>query len=449
MLLPKKIFLIIFYLLSLSTVSLFASHNAIYSVIADMPENQRRFWNIPKMLKGQKKMVALGSPDVYAGASEEKRNKIKNYFVFRDYNSPIYKEKDKLMHYLPATSDLVEGQGEWQANSIIKARYVMNGLRNYLDLIGSYIQKKKNNDAAITAFALCHFIQDQTAFFHSLEGEEGMSPWDLEKIMNLGNDPNLHPVSLLGERVPKSFSMSNYNPTLLGTSKEEIVFNLYQRYRKLKKTNRLLVMPLIYAQCRKDISEENKIRNKIIKGTMDLCADVFYSLYVLYAKLTVVPVTAPIAISEIVPVNSPKHFSNPYRFKGLTPNYALSVQQKKVPLTMLITNQNGELKIKRFSRGLGLGNHRKYRVEYLLPLRVYKKFDGWFGLLGSKPQGNAVVKVFFNKKQLTSSTINSKNPSVRLDVDIWTGGLLTIQVESLIKWNDSKNNFVLTGIFKK
>jgi len=440
---------IIYYLFLLCNLSLLASHNAIYSVIANMPEKQREFWQIPKTLKEQKKMVALGNPDIYEGASKVKRKNIRSFFVFRDYNSPEYKEKDKLMHYLPPTSDLVEGKGEWQANSTIKAKYVMNGLSDYLDLISSYIKNKKHYDAAVSTFAMCHFIQDQTAFFHSLEGEEGMSPWDLEKIMDIGDDPNLHPVSLLGERIPKSFSMCAYQPKLLGDSKEEIVFNLYQAYRKLKKINRLWVMPLIYAQSRKDVSEEDKIRNKIIKGTMELCSDVFYSLYVLYAKPLGVKATESVNISEITPVNSPKHFSRPYRFKGLTRNYALDRQQKRVPLEMLIAGQNGKFHLENFSSGTGLGNHFKYRVEYLLPVKVYKKFDGYFGLLGSNPEGDAILRIFVNGKKLLDTGINRKKPSEKLEIDIWQGGLLSIEVESLLKWHDSKNNFVLTGALKK
>ena len=426
------------------------SHSTIYAVFRALPEDQRDFWEIAGKTEGElAEIVREGNLDLYHGAGSKGRaGPSAPIFSFpypgdRKTKSGL-NSRGRMFHYLPVDTDVAEGYGAWQSDSEAKWRFVMRGFRAYLRRILSRLQRGDKERALVAACALCHFLQDQTAFFHSLEGEEGCSPWILDELIPRPDGCLATPTSLLGEATP-DISIDGYGPRLLGMSVEEACFHLYQRYRTVRHENRQTLIPLVQAQYRGDLIAERELRSQIGRATAELTHDLLYTIACLARAQfgrKESKALARVDLCRIKPVNYPRHVCPPYRFNTMVLGHALNLEQERCPLRLVVREGNATRE-RLFRRGIGLGCHREVILVYPVPKGVYRKLTGFFGLHSRLGQeGAARFEARLGSKPGIKALLDRTNPSVPLDVDIRDGGLLKFQLRSKGKWNDSANNLV-------
>ena len=414
------------------------THATIYAVLESLPHEVKDFWGIAnKSHKEISRLVEKGSLDLYEGRSESEYTEMMKLLVFYDSEN-----KKRLFHYLPIDTNIHEGCGAWQSDSTSKWKIVDRGFREYLRKITNYMVKYKKDEALICTLFLCHFLQDQTAFFHSMEGEEGTSPWIFDELIDL---PQQSPVSFLNEFTP-DFSMDYYNPSLLGTSNEEVAFHLYQKYRATKRKNRRMLIPLIQASCIKDKQKEMVIREKIGKSTAELTADLFHTIFCIFTenyKKRDTERLKKVCLPDIIPINYPRHLSQPYGFNSIVKNNALDINKHTIPLILKV---NG--KERKFKNGIAMGCHKLSILTYHIPKNVFKHFSGYIGLHSKFcDEGNVEFEISLGQKILTSNILNRKTPSYQINSDVSKGGLLTFKFKSATVWNNPANNLVLAEPF--
>ena len=417
------------------------AHSTIYAVLKSLPREVKDFWGIAS--KQHKEIISLvekGSLDLYEGRPESEYMEMKKLLVFYDSEN-----KKRLFHYLPIDTDIHEGCGAWQSDCISKWKIVGHGFKEYLRKITNFMDRCKKDEAFISALLLCHFLQDQTAFFHSMEGEEGTSPWIFDELIEMPPGMKQSPVPFLSEFTP-DFPMDYYKPVLLGTSNEEVAFHLYQKYRATKRKNRRMLIPLIQASYMKDEKKEMAIREKIGKSTAELTVDLFYTIFCILTenyKKRDIEQLRKVCLPDIIPINYPRHLSQPYGFNSIVENHALDINKQTIPLTLKI---NG--KERKFKNGIAMGCHKLLILTYHIPKNVFRHFSGYIGLHSKFcDEGNVEFEISLGRKILASNILNKKTPLYQIDSDVSNGGLLTFKFKSTTVWNNPANNLVIAEPF--
>ncbi|HOL67549.1 MAG TPA: NPCBM/NEW2 domain-containing protein, partial [bacterium] len=292
---------------------------------------------------------------------------------------------------------------------------------------------------------LFHVLQDQCGFFHSLEGEEGCSQWILDELLPKPPNCLATPTSLLKEECPE-ITLSEYRPRLLGTGVEEVCFHLYQRYRQVKSLNRKRLVPLVQACYRGDKLAEREIRRSIALSVAELTCDVITTIYCVatsHFSNSGLKQLARVSLTELKPINYPRHAAAPYRFNTLVRNYSLGPDGKKHPLALMLKT-GGKMRERRFSEGIGLGTHRESVLTYAVPKRVFRKFHGYFGLHSSLgKEGQVELEVRFRGKREIKQLLNRNQPAVEINLTVTSGGLLEFITRSREGVRGINNNLVL------
>ena len=427
------------------------SHDSTYTVLDALPEEQKRFWHIEGAARVElKKVLCLGDPDRFCGLKGKDRAQAAEYFFFFDYPGDRQARNGlnndgRLFHYLPVDTGWYEGCGAWQSDSINKWEFVHAGFSSSLKTILGHIEKGDVVKALISTMPLIHFLQDQTAFFHSLEGEEGCAPWILNELVARAPDA-APPVSLLTEQAPE-IDISDYSPEFLGTCIPEICFHLYRRYRDAKQRNRLRLLPMVQAAYAGDTLAEYRIRGAIEMTTAEIVLDLLDTVYRTSTRdvdRRQLRALSRVHLADLRPINYPGHVSGPYRFNSMVRNYALDSNQRRRRLRIRVKSGDS-CREKVFARGIGTGCHREVRITYPIPKAVFARLKGHVGLhsrLGKR--GSVEVDLRFRRKRLFRELLDWDNPSVPLDVDVAAGGLLDLYLRSRTgTWSDSENNLVL------
>ncbi|HOL21812.1 MAG TPA: NPCBM/NEW2 domain-containing protein [bacterium] len=427
------------------------AHNTTYDVFDILPKKQKIFWGIEGMSREEIHSILIkGDPDYYCGLSARKRKEFQKYMVVVTYPGDRktrygINNKGRLFHYFPVDTDVYEGCGAWQADSTEKWHFVYRGFYKYLTRIIGWLRTGKKKDALISMAGLFHILQDQCCFFHSLEGEEGCSQWILDELIEKPDRCLLNPTALIGEtHIP--VNLKDYNPVLLGTDIEEICFHLYNRYRQVKSANRKKLIPLVQAEYLKDTEAVYKIKKSIIKEAGELVYDLIYTIYCVATssfRKTDLKKLERIYLSDIKPVNYPRHSSFPYRVNTPVYNYAIGERGERYPLSILIRKE-GKLEEYRFNKGLAMGVHRELIISYAVPKKVFNRFHGYFGIHSRFiKEGSVKFEARFNGKTLLKEALDRENPSVEIDFCVREGGLLHFFIRAKGGLKERCNNLIL------
>jgi|GEM_PF-1681547 len=427
------------------------AHNTTYEVLDALPPRQKFFWEIEGLSREELDAFLLkGNPDLYCGAKGKEKKEMSKYMSAFSYPTDRktrygINNNGRIFHYFPVDTDIYEGSGSWQSDSTEKWRFVDKGFREYLTKILKWLAAGKKHDALTATAGLFHVLQDQCAFFHSLEGEEGCSQWILDELIERPADCLMTPTSLLSEQSPAT-DLCGYKPVLLGTGIEEISFQLYHKYRALKSANRRLLVPMVQAYYKKDKAGEDEIRCRIVQAVAELTYDLIYTIYCAatsdFKKLELKSLQC-VYLSDVKPINYPRHSAPPYRMNTLVKNCSLGAGPRKYPLSLLISTKRG-CRERRFSRGIGMGSHRESVITYAIPEKVFKRFHGYFGMhskLGK--DGNVEFEVRFDGKRKIKENLSRDNPVIEINLDVMRGGLLQFFIRAREGVRGVRNNLVL------
>jgi len=427
------------------------AHNTTYDVLAALPKKQKLFWEIDGLSRDELDVFLLkGNPDVYCGAAVREKKEMEKYMSFFTYPTDRktrygINNNGRLFHYFPVDTDIYEGSGSWQSDSTEKWRLADKGFREYITKIMNWLEEGRKHDALTATAGLFHVLQDQCAFFHSLEGEEGCSQWILDELVERPAGCLRTPTSLLSEQTP-AIDLCRYKPVLLGTDTEEIIFHLYHRYREVKSANHKLLVPLVQSYYRKDAKGEQTIRGHIGKKVAELTYDLIYTIYCFASsdfRRSEVKRLEKVYLSDIKPINYPRHAALPYRFNTLVRNHSLGDGPEEYLLSLPVDTGRGRREL-RFSRGIGMGAHRESIIAYAVPKGVFGRFHAYFGLhskLGK--DGNVEFELRFGGKRKMKEQLNKNNPAVEINLDVKSGGLLQFIIGTKKGVKASCNNLVL------
>lgn len=428
------------------------SHGTTQYVLNALPKAQKDFWGVaPGTLEMLNRVGPGGVLDYYCGARGAEKRRLDPYVVFLRYpgDRPTrmgLNNKGRLFHYMPVDTDVSEGCGAWQSDSEDKWRFAQQGFHWYARRILGWLNEGRKADALLATTALFHFLQDQTAFFHALEGEEGCSPWILDELIDRPAWCRLFPAEILHEATPE-FSMADYNPMLLGESIEEFCFHLYRRYRQVKHDNRLRLVPLVMSHYGKNASRECAIRRQIGRATAELTADVIYSLYCMatgQAPAAKVKTLERVCLCDLKPIDYHRHSRPPYRHHTMIFDHALDCQGRQRPLALNVKSGNC-WRERTFERGIGVGLHRVVTLAYPVPARVFRRFEGVIGLHSKLcGKGELDFDLRLGNKKLLACRLGPAQPSARISVPLISGGILRFRFCSQQSfWRMTVDNLVL------
>lgn len=407
------------------------AHNTIKPVLDALPFEEKEIW------KSERKSLIqnyIWYPDGYMSASLKEKKMIAPY---------AYTIRGRDFHYFSVEQDTFEGIGTWQTNIIEKWRFTMRGINYYLSSIVKSLKKGEITHAAKFMGWLCHVLQDQAAFFHSMEGPEGTHPFIFNVLFPTPqNKPQLNPVSLLADESTPDIQLKGYKPRLLGTSLAEAGFHLFHRFMNVKNNNRRLLIPLIQNIYAHNKSKEKHIRQEIGIKVGKILLDLFHTVFCLaqkrFQKKDIFYLTR-IDVTELCPLEYPNHLSSPYRFAPVVKNFALNNERNPVPLVL----RDGGKKVQ-YRCGFGTGSHVEYVISYGIPKGVFQLFEVRAGLhakFGKK--GRIKITVYLNKQLKFEKVFIGSESSKLIKVDIRNGGILSLHVKNLLKdWSDTNNHVV-------
>ena len=306
--------------------------------------------------------------------------------------------------------------------------------------VAKAVESLRGNDldeASRYAGCLLHFLEDCGSPAHSIPGDNqhGLMK-DLLAVPEAFRDLPLHG---LIEGGTLKVDLAGYRPQLLGTTPEEAVSNLVERLNAEIRNARSQLIPILQGVF-KDAQEEID-RGRLRAATMDaqVAADALHTIISIAkarfepeekARLENVDVTTLTPLEVIsqsyFPQNS--YFSNPYF--GYPVRDGIMEEGKTKRALLLKVAEGGVAKAQQFEHGLGLGTSS--RLTYVLPPKVYDRFECWVGLHASLGKdGLMSFRIYADGEAVfDSGVMTGEDPARKVSLPIWRVSQLSIETQS-------------------
>ena len=310
-------------------------------------------------------------------------------------------------------------------------------IKYYFDKVIETVQANDLDNAARWAGCLLHFLEDSGSPAHTMPGDNMMGL--MKDLLPTPEALKNQPLHSLIEEGKLTINIAGYRPQLLGTTSEEAVMNLIERYNAMVRNARSQVIPILQGVYR-DAQEEINA-GQLRAATMDaqVVADALYSMLCIAkerfnpeetARLAVVDVSSLTPVEVIHQSYFPQHsfFTDPYF--GFPVRDGILAGGKQKQTLVLNVAKDGNVSSQEFKHGLGLGTGR--RVTYALPDKVYDQFDcmvGLHALLGK--EGKVAFKVYAdNMAVFDSGEMTGETPAKKVSLPVWGVKEIAIMTES-------------------
>jgi hypothetical protein len=310
-------------------------------------------------------------------------------------------------------------------------------IKYYFDKTIETVRANDLDNAARWAGCLLHFLEDSGSPAHTMPGDNQMGLMkDLLPTPDAFRNLPLH--SLIEEgKLP--IKIAGYRPQLLGTTSEEAVMNLIERYNAMVRNARSQIIPIVQGVYHgaQDEIDAGQLR----AATMDaqVAADALYTMLCIArqrfdpeetARLAVVDVSSLTPVEVIHQSYFPQYsfFSDPY--SGFPVRDGIINQKKQKQTLALNVAKDGTVAVQEFQHGLGLGTG--CHVTYALPRNVYDRFACLVGLHASLgKEGKMAFRVLADGQPVfDSGEMNGESPAQEVSLPIWGVRELAIITES-------------------
>ena len=300
-------------------------------------------------------------------------------------------------------------------------------------------QLRANNPDEASRYAGCllHFLEDCGSPAHSIPGDNqhGLMK-DLLPVPERFKDRALHGLIEDGQL---KLDLTGYHPQLLGTTPQEATCHLTERLHFAVRNARAQVIPILQGVFADDAAAMDVGRRRAATVDAQVAADALHTIVCIAktkfddaekAKLETVDMAALTPLEVIAQAYFPQntYFSNPF-FGYPTPNGILKDGTEKRPLVLKVMD-NGIVAERTFARGLGLGTHS--RVSYMLPAKVYDRFECRVGLhapLGA--EGSVAFRIYADGEAVfDSGVMTGADASQKITLPIWRVRELSFDVEA-------------------
>jgi hypothetical protein len=310
-------------------------------------------------------------------------------------------------------------------------------IKYYFDKVVETVQANDLDQAARWAGCLLHFLEDSGSPAHSMPGDNQMGL--MKDLLPTPEAFQNRPLHGLIEEGKLSIDIAGYRPQLLGTTSEEAVMNLIERYNAMVRNARSQVIPILQGVYR---GAQNEIdAGQLRAATMDayVVADALYTMLCIakgrfepeeMARLAVVDVSSLTPVEVIHQSYFPQHsfFSDPY--SGFPVRNGILAGGKQKERLVLNVPKDGNVSSRDFKHGLGLGTG--CRVTYALPGKVYDQFDCLVGLHASLgTEGRVVFRVYADGVVVfESGEMTGESPAQKVSLPVWSVQEISIATES-------------------
>lgn len=313
-------------------------------------------------------------------------------------------------------------------------RFFERGVRHYLREIACDLTEGRVADGARRLGILLHFFQD-THTLHALEGPWGTDCFVLDRLLDVADpdaDHHVTALDLLSRKGRTEGEIAGHVPRLEGTTVDEAVFRLYQRYVEAAQANRRLHVPLVHAAMHDDEPTLDRLYRQMHERLARLSADLLHTacrLATEHFDAEAARALESVALDALEPIHRPWIVPGPYRFCAMVPGACLDGSGRKHPL--LLRDGNG--RIEQFDRGWGGGAHvAPLPIVHELPSGVYRHVRGRVGLHAELGRGGCVeVAIELGDRTLAHQVLDDQAPTLTLDAAVETGGPLRLKA-----WRD-------------
>ncbi|OGV35711.1 MAG: hypothetical protein A2020_04175 [Lentisphaerae bacterium GWF2_45_14] len=278
------------------------------------------------------------------------------------------------------------------------------------------------------AGTVAHVIEDCGCPPHSVGTTMGtdmkmikmLFPPDDRKTMAL----QYHSV-LEGQYEPFNLSAS---PGLIGTSAEEIAFNIFERFTDMLENSISRIIPMLDAFYKNDIALLRKQLTESGEFSSSVLSDFLYSVICVGAsrfESSELEQLNSAYLSEYTPEIRTGWMPYPYAYPEMRKSpYCLNSNFEPVDLSLKI---NGKERF--YENGFGLGV--PFKADYILPSGIYKTFKSEVGIhsrLGAR--SGIAFKVLGDGAELAAAECSDSSSSSVLSIDISNIKRLTLKLES-------------------
>ncbi len=309
-----------------------------------------------------------------------------------------------------------------------------------LHYVAKSVESIRANDldeASRYAGCLLHFLEDCGSPAHSIPGDNqhGLMK-DLLVVPEAFRDVPLHG---LIEGGSLKIDLAGYRPQLLGTTPEEAVSNLVERLNAEIRNARAQLIPILQGVFKN--AQDEIDRGRLRAATMDaeVAADALHTIISIgmgkfdpdeKARLETVDVSALTPLEVISQSYFPQHsyFSNPY-FGYPVRDGIMEEGKTKQPLVLNLV-EGGATERRQFERGMGLGTSS--RLTYVLPPKVYDRFECYVGLHASLGKdGLMSFRIFADGEAVfDSGVMTGGDPARKVSLPVWRVSQLSIETQS-------------------
>ncbi|MDZ4289401.1 MAG: NPCBM/NEW2 domain-containing protein [Prosthecobacter sp.] len=307
----------------------------------------------------------------------------------------------------------------------------------YFDQSVKAWQANDLDKAARWAGCLLHFLEDSGSPAHTMPGDNQMGL--MKDLLPTPEAFKNQPLHGLTEEGKLWVNIAGYRPQLLGTTSDEAVMNLIERYNAMVRNARSQVIPILQGVYRSARNEIDAAQMRAATVDAEVVADALYTILCIakgrfdpeeVVRLAVVDVSALTPVEVIHQSYFPQHsyFSDPY-FGFPLRDGILDEAKQKQPLVLKVA-KDGNVSAQEFKHGWGLGTG--CRVTYALPGKVHDQFDCWVGLhaaLGK--EGKVAFRVFADGIAIFESEVmTGESPAQKVSLPVWGVKELSIVTES-------------------
>jgi len=310
-------------------------------------------------------------------------------------------------------------------------------IKYYFDKTIETVRANDLGNAARWAGCLLHFLEDSGSPAHTMPGDNQMGL--MKDLLPTPDAWQSLPLHGLIEEGKLTINIAGYRPRLLGTTSEEAVMSLIERYNAMVRNARSQVIPILHGVYRGAQDEIDAGQRHAATMDAQVVADALYTMLCIAkerfdpeetARLAVLDVSSLTPVEVIHQSYFPQYalFSDPY-FGFPVRNGILDHEKQNRALALNVA-KDGNVSAQEFKLGLGLGTG--CRVTYALPRKVYDRFDCFVGLHASLGQeGKMAFRVYADgKATFDSGEMRGDSPAQKVDLPVWGVQELSIVTES-------------------
>lgn len=309
-------------------------------------------------------------------------------------------------------------------------------IQYYFNRVVETLREDDLEQAARWAGCLLHYLEDSGSPAHTMPGDNQMGLMqDLLQVPEAFKNRAMHG---LIEEGKLWVNISGYKPQLLGTTVEEGVFNLIERYNAMVRNARAQVIPILQGVHAGDQEAINAGQMRAARMDAEVVADALHTMLCVAKERFEPEEVALLAARDVSTLRAtevihqsyfPQHvyFSDPY-FGSPVKGGVLAQGKERQSLALTVL-KDGKPAEQEFEKGLGLGTG--FRMTYALPNLVYDQFECTLGLHATLGvEGKAAFRVLADGKDIfRSEELTGASPAQKVTLPVWGVKELTIITE--------------------